>query len=295
MKAVTHIDNVTLQITCDSKDEQREKLDELLAFIKKKSSLKIVYPDYKKKEWDIKIRSKRNTIATIKTGAFYAGKDIHRRPINKWYISIRFKGLSRYIKRLDKLSNELLLSVAAYMKTRGIKYALRALDICIDLECRFENMLTICTIKSPKVEYYSLTEKQVYVTTNYIEKISKKKLKKAALRSYFYYKTRKDELDFPLSRFELKLNSRFLNSPAVLMDRIENALDKYYVMYFKDIRLKHAKVKEYTKHKIVRQEELEQLNLEPYRVFADLNYIEHFLNLIFTIDESVLSVDGSDI
>jgi hypothetical protein len=156
-------------------------------------------------------------------------------------------------------------------------------------------MLVICTKHARRTEYYSLVEDQVYVTTNYVEKIAKSKLKRAALRSYYYYKTKKEELDFPLSRFELKLNTKFFNGRSVDMDRIEKALDRYHILFFKNTELKNSKINQYNEYEVVRDEELKELKLEKYRVYADLNYINDFLNTIFNMDEALLSVDGTDV
>lgn len=295
MKYYTKIDNISLQITCDDKEEQKMHKDALLTLIKENQSLKLVYPDYNKKERDIQIRNRRNTIATIRTAAFYSGKDINGRKIVKFYISIRFKGLVSYIERLDKLSNSLLLKVVAFLKTRAISFTVTALDLCIDVECAFHHMLVICTIPSRRTEYYKLIEKQTFVTTTYIEKISKKQLSRAAIRSYYYYKTRKEELDMPITRFEVKLNTKYFNTHGLQMDTIENTLNRYHVMYFKDVQLKNAKIKEYSQHTVVRDKELEEMQLEKYRLHFDLDYIEHYLNTLFSIDEALLSVDITDI
>ncbi|QOY51364.1 hypothetical protein [Candidatus Sulfurimonas baltica] len=296
MRAVTNIDNITLQITCDDKEEQREKLEGLIAFVEERDFLKVIRPQYAKKERDIKIRNKRNTIAKIGTGVYCAGKDMNGKKIVKHYIAIKFAGLSKYIKRLDSLSNNLLFSIAAYMNSHeSIEYTLTAIDICIDLECRFEHMAVICTKHVSRSQYYELTEKQTYITTNNIERMSKAKLKRAALRSYFYYKTRKDKLDYPLSRYELKLNSKFLKTHGVKMDAIENALNRYHVMYFKDLAVKKTTIEEYTRSELDRQKKIDTLKLEDYRVYADINYIEHFLNVLFNLDEALLTVDRYDI
>ena len=214
----------------------------------------------------------------------------------KFYIAIKFAGLSKYVKRLDMLSNNLLFAVAAYMNSHeSIEYTLTALDICIDLECLFEHMAVICTKHASRSEYYELTEKQTYITTKNIERMSIPKLKRAALRSYFYYKTLKDKLDYPLTRFELKLNSKFLKTHGVKMDAIENALNRYYVMHFKDIAVKNSVIEEYSRSTLDRQKKIDTFNLEDFRVYADINYIEHFLNVLFNLDESLLSVDRYDI
>ncbi|NOQ30489.1 MAG: hypothetical protein GQ570_05125 [Helicobacteraceae bacterium] len=296
MRVVTNIDNVTLQITCDDKEEQKEKLEGLIAFVKERGLFKVIRPQYEKKERDIKIRNKRNTIAKIRTSAFYAGRDIKGKKIVKYYISIKFAGLSKYVKRLDMLSNNLLFAIAAYMNSHeSIEYTLTAIDICIDLECKFDKMAVICTKHASRSEYYELTEKQAYITTNNIERISIPKLKRAALRSYFYYKTQKDKLDYPLTRFELKLNSKFLKTHGVKMDAIENALNRYHVMYFKDIAVKNSIVEEYSRSTLDRQKKIDTLNLEKYRVYADITYVEHFLITLFNLDESLLHVDKYDI
>ena len=295
MKHYTQIDNINLQITCDDKEEQKMHKDALLTLIEENELLKPVYPDYNKNERDIIIRNKRNTIATIRTAAFYAGKDMNGEPIVKFYVSIRFKGLASYVKRLEKLSNDLLWKIAAFMKTRDIRCTVTALDICLDVECLFNQMLVICTIPYKRTEYYKLTEKQIYITSTYIEKISKKKLKRSALWSYYYYKTSKDKLDFPLTRYELKLTSKWFNAHGLQMDTIENTLNRYHILVFDSLEVKNSKITEYNKHSIVRDAELDQMKLEDFRVIPDIDYIDHFLRTLFSIDEDLLNVDMDDV
>jgi hypothetical protein len=139
-------------------------------------------------------------------------------------------------------------------------------------------MLAICTQKSPKTQYYGLTEKQNYTTTTYIEKITEDKFDKAVLRAYLYDKSLKEHLDYAITRFELKLQPKFFNKHGFNVWYLENTLARYYVMYFEDIEIKNTKIEAYNSYQTVRKRELKRLGFDTYRLYADMNTISNFIH-----------------
>lgn len=289
MKHTTNIDTIGIQVDCNDAYKQREILDGLLGFTFRQNSIYIEPKDYLigintiRREHCIYLNN--TTLATINTGIFRTGSYIKNDYTMKYYISIKFAGLKTYNDILDKAANDYLLRICAYLNTKGITFKLTELDICIDAECAFENILAICTKRSPKTNYYKPTDDQTYTTTTYIEKITKKKLTKAVLRAYTYDKSDKEHLDYPITRFEIKLQPKYFNKYGFSIKSIEKALDRYYVMYFEDTEEKYSKIAAYNGYQTVRKREVKRLKLDEYRLFFDIGYIDNFINKLLNADD----------
>ncbi len=85
---------------------------------------------------------------------------------------------------------------------------------------------------------------------------------KALLRSYVYDKGAKEGLCAPITRFELKLQSKYFSKYGFRIDNIQKALNRYHVMYFPDIADKCKKIEEYRSYKRVYKRERERLGLD---------------------------------
>ncbi len=268
----TTVDTVAIQIDSNKDKTQREILERLLYFIRE-SGFYIGYEDNivgigipKRKHF---IYANNTTIATINTGVSSHGRN--------YYINIKFAGLKKYNDLLDTASHNSLLTICTYLNSRSIIFKLTELDVCIDIECKFEHILAICTKKSARSKYYDFLSKQAYDTTTYIEKIKKVKRDKALLRAYVYDKSAKEGLCTPITRFELKLQSKYFSKYGFRIDNIQKAFDRYHVMYFPNIEDKYRKIEEYRSYKHVYKRERERLELDNYRLHADMGYIEHFI------------------
>lgn len=287
MRHTTTIDTIGIQLDLNDECQQREILDGLFSFIIGTNSFYVEYKDYHVGISTIRrehfIYANNNTIATINTGVFRAGSAVKNDFSMKYYISIKFAGLKSYNEVLDASSYNFLLMICAYLNKRGIAFKLTELDICIDVECEFEHMLAICTKKSPKTQYYGLDESQIYDTTSYIEKITKKKLNKAVLRAYTYDKSFKEGLDSSITRFEVKLQAKYFNKYGFSIASMAKALDRYYVMYFEDMEEKDSKIEAYNGYQTVRKREISRLGLDNYRLHADIGCIEHFIYTIQSV------------
>lgn len=289
MKHSTTIDTIGIQIDCNDAYTQRDILNSLLGFT---LNLNSIYLNHKDHLYGINmlrrehyIYSNNTTIATINTGIFRTGKHKDNTYRMQYYISIKFAGLKTYNHILDKTSHDYLERVCAYLNTRGMPFKLTELDICIDIKCPFEHVLSICTKKSPKTNYYTLYDTQAYATTSYIENITNKKLTKAVLRAYTYDKSYKEKLPYPMTRFELKLQPKYFNKYGFSITSIENALDRYYVMYFNSEEEKYSIITAYNAYQTVRKREVKKLELNRYRLFADVRFIDNFLKRLLSITE----------
>jgi hypothetical protein len=289
MNYKTEIDTIAIQIDCNYAEQQREILDGLLRFttglslfIGHKDS--IVGINMIRREHYI--YANNTTVATINTGVFRAGSYIQNNYAMKYYINIKFAGLKTYNEILDKASHDYLLKICAFLNTRGIAFKLTELDVCIDSECAFDNILAICTKKSPKTKYNKLTDTQMYNSTTYIEDITAKKYSKAVLRAYTYDKRYKEKLSYDLTRFEIKLQPKYFNKYGFSVASIEKALDRYHVMYFESVEYKNEIITSYSAYKTVRKREIKKLKFNEYRLLPDMQYINNFIYQLQNINDS---------
>jgi hypothetical protein len=153
----------------------------------------------------------------------------------------------------------------------------------MDMECDLDNVLALCVSKSPRTKYYAPYQEQMAHSTVYIENISKKQLKTVMRRAYVYDKSIKANLDYSLTRFELKLRSQYFNTYGFSIDSIAKALNKYLVMYFEDIHVKNEKIQAYLSYSVVKDREIKRLALENFKVYPDIQYINMFLYDLQTI------------
>lgn len=285
MQYKTAIDTIGIQVDFNSSNEQNSALSELLDFLRNTKSYflqnnsvpinaSVTYVDHA-------ILANNTVIAKIRTGFSQTVQGGVVVPI--YYINITFAGLKRYNDLADKTSNDCLLKICAYCNTRGIRFKLAELDVCIDVDCTFENLMAFCVKKSPKTKYYSLQDHQAYMETQYIEKISTEKVSSSVLRAYCYDKRFKDELSINISRFELKLQNKYFNKYGVSIESIQKALNRYYVMYFENVYDKYWMMDIYHTQQFVRTKEAQRLGFERYRLYPDLGFVKNFLDQMFTV------------
>jgi len=122
--------------------------------------------------------------------------------------------------------------------------------------------------------------------TTYIEKIERNKLTKAVLRAYTYDKRHKELLPYDITRFEIKLQAKYFNKHGFSIESIEKTLDRYHVMYFENLLEKYTIMTIYDKYKTVQKREICRLGLEQYRIYADMDYISDFIDLILNVTDS---------
>jgi len=288
MEYRTEIDTVGIQIDCNDSGEQQGVLSNIVGFAMGLNSLYVGYQDHAiggidtgiiKREYSIYCN--QVLIATIHKGTTRMKNEGSYGIV--YYINIKFAGLKRHHEVLDKASNEVLLWICAHLNTEGIVFKLTELDICLDVECAFDQMLAICTQRSPKTHYHALGDRQVYDTTTYIEKIEKKKLNKAVLRSYFYDKTHKENLNIQITRFEIKLQPMHFSRNGFSIESIAKVLDRYYVMYFESTEEKNEIIDAYNRYQNVRKRERQKLRLDDYRVYFNTRHISDFIQHIYTV------------
>ena len=297
MEYRTEIDTVAIQIDCTNAVEQQGVLSGIVGFARGLKSSYVNYQDYPIGGVELGITKRKYTIystqvviPTIDTGTTRM-KHNGSYGIN-YYIAIKFAGLKKHDEVIDGASNDILLTVCAYLNTHGIVFKLTELDICLDVECVFNQMLAICTRKSSKTHYHALDDIQVYDTTTYIENIDKPKRNKSVLRSYFYDKTHKENLTRQITRFEIKLQTMYFTQHGFSIESIVKVLERYTVMYFESIEEKSKVIDAYNGYQYVRKRERERLGLDKYRLLFDIDHISNFIKHIYTVHLNNTSLAG---
>jgi hypothetical protein len=97
-------------------------------------------------------------------------------------------------------------------------------------------------------------------------------------RAYVYNKAKKEKLFYPLTRFELKLQKSFFLNNELDSRIIVKALNRYLVMYFKNIEEKEKVINKYNSYNRVSKRDIDRMNLDRYRVNLDVKKISNFLD-----------------
>lgn len=270
----TEIDTIVLKIDCKEPNEQREIIEDIKVLLQQlnlfyKYNDKPLYLSSLKRidRRDLIVYHSNTILAVIKTG--YSNK--------QFYITIDFAGLKSYNQKQDEQSNNYLLRLASYLNCNNIPFKIIELDICLDIESNFKDVVSICLKKQPKVEYYKVDDKsQKYESTLYLEKIEKEKLKSTSIRSYQYDKSIKENIeDRSITRFEIKFQPKyFINAGEDIYTILEHC-KRYYIAILvnKSDRDKILKVL----NKGARLNKTENKILEQFRVNHDIKIVENFI------------------
>lgn len=270
------IDNIGIKVVSYEALEQRIISEELMDYIDEKYNLK-----YKKRytrfaSIEQQRYYKRRILFGIVTGCYRIKNPYGIGFIFQYYINIKFAGLKSYNEDLDKLTKNILYSVFAFLHTREIDYTITSTDIYIDMMCPFENILGLCVKKAPSVNYYELNKEQEKINLNYIEEIQKKNWNLATQRAYWYDKGKKAELSYSLTRFELKLQPKYFYRYGFNIESIQMALNRYYILYFKNIKEKQEIIDKYENYKHIANREIKRLKLNKYKLEFDILTIKKF-------------------
>ena len=278
MKYSTEIDTISLQVDCKTMEEQRNINFMIIRTIREYNK---IYIKQNSSRNEHEILFNNNRIAIIKIGKNPIYNELKNEFVTNYYVSVCFAGLKRYNLVLDNLSAECLKVTVGILNTCDVDYKLTELDVCIDMDVPMQNILTICTTKLPRTEYYPLNNSFYNGNSVYIEKILENRLTYNSQRAYVYNKSKKEKLIFTLSRFELKLQkSFFLNNDLIDFTTIINALDRYTVMYFIKTIEKDIVIEKYNSYSKVRKRDIDKMGLNRYRVKPDVFKIWNFLKYL---------------
>ena len=275
MQYSTEIDTVSIQVDCKSIEEQ-QRIKFMIA--RAIGEYNKVFFNYNCFKHEYEILFNNNKIGTIRLGTNPEYNKLTRRFDTNYYIALCFAGLKRYNLIIDNLSNRCLIATVGVLNMFNINYRFTELDVCIDIATKMQNVLAICTTKLPRTEYHLANHSFYNGDTVYIEKISKGRLKYNSQRAYVYNKAKKEKLNYPLTRFELKLQRPFFFNNELDSKTIINALNRYTVMYFQNPYEKNMIADRYNSYSRVSKRDIERMGLDRYRLKFDIVKIEKFIN-----------------
>ena len=270
----TEIDTVSIQIDCSSLEVQQGISFMISRAVTEYNKVYIKDNAYTKQR---EILFNNNRLGTIRLGMNPIWNKFTRKYVINYYVAVSFYGLKSHIEILDNLSNGCLFAVCGILNTFNFSYVFTELDICLDMNTKIDNVLVICTTKLPRTEYYSLNDSFYNGNSVYIEKITKNKLDYYSQRAYLYNKAKKENLQYPLTRFELKLQKSFFKNDFDF-ETIVNALNRYTVMFFPTIYEKIRIVDKYNSYSRISRRDIDRIGLDRYRLKPDVVKIERFID-----------------
>jgi hypothetical protein len=270
----TEVDTASIQVNCSSLEEQQA-----VSFMIGRAVIEYnkvyIRDNILTKEREILFNN--NRLGAIRLGINPLWNKFTRQYDMNYYIAVSFYGLKSHIEILDILSNGCLFAVCGILNTLNINYVFTELDVCLDITAKIDNVLAICTTKLPRTEYYNVNNSFYNGDSVYIEKFTKDKLNYYSQRAYVYNKAKKENLKFPLTRFELKLQKSFFSN-ELDFETIVNALNRYTVMYFPNIYEKSRIVDKYNSYSRVSKRDIYRMGLDRYRLKPDVVEIERFID-----------------
>jgi len=287
------IDTLKLQIDFEYSDKQRDTMYELARALERSFPfLKVHYSTNTNPNSALthSVYTGRAKILELTSGAY---KDIYRRTI--YFITVEIAGLKQYTKN-DKIAHDCLIRIAAYLNTNEIGFEYTGIDIAVDIMCPFRYVYTFCNKKAAGVKYYKVFERQPYPTSHYLEKYTLTH-NQAMKRSKTYYKPAKDEyIRYPITRFELKLQSSFFNRYPYKWGMLQNELNRYHILYFPTLEEKDAALSLYAEYEdTIRRRDLHKLGLDRYRLYPNTSEIEWFLTELYNVYEHDLKLPVEEV
>ncbi|MGJ0330073.1 hypothetical protein NG755_10225 [Aliarcobacter cryaerophilus] len=205
-------------------------------------------------------------------------------------VTVEFAGLKSYNDKKDNLMYQYLTKVISLFNFYNINYEVIGLDLFVDVDKPFKNMFAFCNKKVGKVKYYKTLEKQYHFGTHYIEKFNNTH-KNVMKRAYLYDKSLKEDLLLPVTRFELKIQTRFFNRCKIynFFDRkifytnlLNRLMESYHILYFRSLVLKNQELASYALFEdTIRRRDFYKLSLNNYRIIPNINnVVDDLLNLL---------------
>ena len=289
---VTGLDRIKLRVEFFDSNEQSEFIIALKSLLSD-SIEKMYFKDNSlNNSFFISGYSQRNKYLSIVSSCYNKSIFINKKKnlVPIFSVTVEFAGLKSYNDNKDILMNKYLMKVISYLNLNFINFEVIGLDLFVDVDKPFENMFAFCNKKVGKVKYYKTLEKQYHFGTHYIEKFNNTH-KNVMRRAYLYDKSLKENLFLPITRFELKIQTRFFNR-----NKIDNFFDKkifytnllnrliesYHILYFRSIAIKNLELASYAfLEDNIRRRDIYKLFLNHYRIIPDIsNVVDDLLNLL---------------
>ena len=289
---ITGLDRIKLRVEFFDSNEQSEFIIALKSLLS--DSIEKIYFKDNSQNNSLFINGyyQRNKYLSIVSSCYSKSKCINKKKdiVTIFSVTVEFAGLKSYNYKKDNLMNKYLMMVISYLNLNFINFEVIGLDLFVDVDKPFENMFAFCNKKVGKVKYYKTLEKQYHFGTHYIEKFNNTH-KNVMRRAYLYDKSLKENLFLPITRFELKIQTRFFNR-----NKIDNFFDKkifytnllnrliesYHILYFRSIAVKKNELASYAfLEDNIRRRDIYKLFLNHYRIIPDIsNVVDDLLNLL---------------
>ena len=283
-----HIDTLRLQAEFYNNSDQQAVTNNICQALR--SSYPYLHIDYNTNKHNKNInthvvQTAGKNILIISTGSY----SVYNRAI--YYVTVELAGLKSYDIKIDTISYNCLIRVVAFFNTNNITFDYTGTDIAVDIECPFRHIFAFCNKKAPRVNYYHVGESQWYATTHYIEKYNRTH-KRVMKRAQVYDKSiKEDGLTYPITRFELKLQSSFFNRYPYRYGMLQDELDRYHILYFPTLDEKDAALTLYAQYEdSIRRRDLHKLGFNRYRIVANTREIENFLFSLYDVYEDDLEL-----
>jgi hypothetical protein len=292
MKTNTLVDTIKLKVEFVDRDRRRLVVDSLTRLTDDSNDINVRYQkiplgrgsSYYKEEYRLELDryyegliGKKRTIGIISLGS-YGRKDKYGNNYTIFYINVEFAGLVKYHHERDRIARESLLQIVGYFNSERMSYKITQLDIATDIFTKYENVVVLCTRKYPKTAYYKALDKQMNDTTTYIEKIAKDKMQSTSVRSYVYDKTKKENLDYNVTRFEVKLQS----STYADINAIMGVLDRYHILFINKAKVRKQVKEQFDSYDVVRRKDIQRMDINKYRIYPNIASIKVFFDDLYT-------------
>ena len=289
---VTGLDRIKLRVEFFDSNEQSEFIIGLKSLLS--DSIEKIYFKDNSKNNSLFINGyyQRNKYLSIVSSCYSKSKCINKKKdiVTIFSVTVEFAGLKSYNYKKDNLMNKYLMMVISYLNLNFINFEVIGLDLFVDVDKPFENMFAFCNKKVGKVKYYKTLEKQYHFGTHYIEKFNNTH-KNVMRRAYLYDKSLKENLFLTITRFELKIQTRFFNRNKmnVFFDRkmfytnlLNRLMESYHILYFRSLVLKNQELTSYALFEdTIRRRDFYKLSLNNYRIIPNIsNVVDDLLNLL---------------
>ena len=293
MNYTVGVDTLTLQTNFTNNHQQQEVMYNIIGALLSTYNLQVRYNTniHKKGLLIHSIYTAGSKILELKSGSYPSGLIKDNKRVILFFISIEFAGLKRYNNKIDEISNNCLKRVVAYLNTNSIRFDISSLDIYVDLFTKINYTYAFCNKKAAGVKYYSVNDRQPYLSTHYIEKFNNTH-NRVMKRAYLYDKSFKENnFNCYITWFELLLQSNFFNRHSFIQGVLKKELDRYHILYFLTLKEKRSVLDYYAQYEhTIRRRDLHKLGLDKYRIIPDTKEIEFFLFTLYNIYESDLGL-----
>ncbi|MGH2307203.1 hypothetical protein ACRCD8_05475 [Aliarcobacter sp. ERUVET-8] len=292
INVVTGLDRIKLRVEFFNSNEQSEMITALKSLLSDDTEKMYFQDNFNNNSLFINGYSQRNKYLSIVSSCYNKSIFINKKKnlVPIFSVTVEFAGLKSYNDKKDGLMNKYLMKVISLFNFNNINFEVIGLDLFVDMDKPFKNIFSFCNKKVGKVKYYKTLEKQYHFGTHYIEKFNNTH-KNVMKRAYLYDKSLKENLLLPITRFELKIQTRFFNRNKIdnsfdqyifYTNLLNRLIESYHILYFSNLGIKDIELNLYSLlEDSMRRRDIYKLSLNNYRIIPDIsNVVDYLLNLL---------------